>query len=125
MHKLLLTTLGLLFVGLAAIGIVLPGLPTTPFLLLAVACFANSSEKLHKWLLTNGAFGPVIRNWQETRSMPRRAKFCAFSSIIVTGAISVFFTKGTAPKVVSILFLLIPAFIILKIKSTESLNGKS
>ena len=125
MHKLLLTTLGLLFVGLAAIGIVLPGLPATPFLLLAVACFANSSEKLHKWILTSSAFGPVIRHWQETRSMPRRAKLYAIISIIVSGGVSVFFSDGTALKVAVILLLLIPAFVILKIKSTESLNGKS
>jgi uncharacterized membrane protein YbaN (DUF454 family) len=123
MHKLLLTTLGLFFVGLAAIGVVLPGLPATPFLLLAVACFANSSEKLHRWILASSVFGPVIKDWQETRSIPRKAKFYAFISIIVTGAISLSFTEGTAAKVVSVLVLLIPAFIILKIRSTESRNG--
>jgi uncharacterized membrane protein YbaN (DUF454 family) len=55
--------------------------------------------------------------------MPRKAKRYALLSILMTGAISVWFTEGTAPKVAAILLLLIPTFIILKIRSTESLSG--
>lgn len=61
MHKTLLIFFGLLFAGLAIIGIFLPVLPTTPLLLLAVGCFAKSSEKLHSWIITHKTFGPLIR----------------------------------------------------------------
>ncbi|WP_323041950.1 YbaN family protein [Gemmobacter sp.] len=61
-----------LALGLA--GIVLPLLPTTPFVLLAAFCFARSSPRLHGWLLGHRTFGPIIRNWAEHRAIPRAAK---------------------------------------------------
>jgi uncharacterized membrane protein YbaN (DUF454 family) len=85
MHKTLLTTLGLALTGLAILGIFLPVIPTTPLLLLALACFAKSSEKLHSWLLTHRTFGPLISQWHETRSMPRKAKVYAIISIAIAG----------------------------------------
>ena len=88
-QKSILIALGLLFVGLAVLGMLLPVLPTTPLLLLALACFARSSERLHGWLLSHRAFGPVIRNWHETRSMPRRAKIGALVAIAVVGGVVV------------------------------------
>ena len=74
LYRGLYTTLGLFFVGLAALGVALPGLPTTPFLLLAAGCFAKSSPHLHRWLLASPLFGPIIHNWQEHRAIPRRAR---------------------------------------------------
>jgi uncharacterized membrane protein YbaN (DUF454 family) len=59
---------------LAVAGIVLPVLPTTPFLLLAAACFARSSKHFHDKLLANRIAGPIIREWVEHRSIPRRVK---------------------------------------------------
>ena len=52
--------LGFLFLGLALLGVFLPLLPTTPFVLVAAACFAQSSEKMHKWILANRTFGPMV-----------------------------------------------------------------
>lgn len=60
----LLIAAGLLCVGLAVLGIFLPLLPTTPFLLLAAACFARSSPALHRWLLARPRLGALIRDWQ-------------------------------------------------------------
>jgi uncharacterized membrane protein YbaN (DUF454 family) len=74
-------------VGLAAVGVVVPGLPTTPLLLLAAACFARSSPRLHARLLANPVFGPLIREWQETRTVPVRAKVIA---IVGGSSLSVF-----------------------------------
>ncbi|HSR87573.1 MAG TPA: YbaN family protein [Pontiella sp.] len=80
---------GFSLVGLATLGIFLPLLPTTPLLLLAAACFANSSEKWHRWLTEHNVFGPIIRNWHENRCMPRRAKIIAVASIILFGTYAV------------------------------------
>ena len=121
MYKPLLISLGLLLTGLAFLGIFLPVLPTTPLLLLALACFAKSSEKLHNQLLKNKTFGPFIREWHETRSMPRKAKVYAIISIFLTGGISLFTVDTFLLRVLLIAALLIPVVIVLKIKTTESL----
>jgi uncharacterized membrane protein YbaN (DUF454 family) len=122
-HRPILIAFGLLFVGLAGLGIFLPVLPTTPLLLLALACFARSSERLHGWLLSHRIFGPFLKHWHETRSMPRRAKIAAVASIVVVGGISVlFFVKGIELKLVVAGILLIPIAIVLSIDSTESVK---
>lgn len=70
----MLITSGLICVGLGALGILLPGLPTTPFLLLAAYCFARSSEHFHSWLLNHRWFGNYVSNFEAGRGMTRRAK---------------------------------------------------
>jgi uncharacterized membrane protein YbaN (DUF454 family) len=71
------SALGLTFVGLGAVGVVVPGLPTTPFLLLAAACFARGSARLERWLLADPLFGPLIKEFRENRAVPLRAKALA------------------------------------------------
>ena len=80
--------LGCLAVALGAIGVVLPLLPTVPFLLLATFCFARSSDRLHDWLLTHPRFGPPIRDWQAHGAIRRRVKLLATVSIAAVLAIS-------------------------------------
>ncbi len=121
MYKSLLIALGFFFVGLAVLGIFVPVLPTTPFLLLALACFAKSSERLHHWLLTNKTFGPLIRQWHETRSMPRKAKVYAICSIFIVGGTSFISVDTFILKLLLIAALVLPVAIILKIKTMESL----
>ncbi|NIT36126.1 MAG: DUF454 family protein [candidate division Zixibacteria bacterium] len=72
--KGLLVAAGFLFVGLGVAGIVLPLLPTTPFLLLAAACFARSSERFYRWLLGNRWFGAYVKNYREGRGVPAKVK---------------------------------------------------
>lgn len=84
-------SLGFLFIGLGAVGAFLPLLPTTPFLLLAAACFARSSERWHGWLLNNPTFGPTIRDWQDRRCISRGAKTTALLSILLFGGYAIGF----------------------------------
>ena len=114
MHKPFLIIIGIASVGLALIGIFLPLLPTVPFLLLALACFARSSEKLHRWLLTHRTLGPHIRMWHETRSMTTRAKVFAIASIIVFGSISIVNADRVWLQLLISLILAIPVTIILR-----------
>ena len=72
--RILLIIAGIISLGLGAIGIFIPILPTTPFLLLSAACFMRSSERLHKWLINNRLLGDYIRNYQEGRGIPKKTK---------------------------------------------------
>jgi len=83
--------LGFIFVGLAALGVFLPLLPTTPFLLLAASCFAKSSDKWHQWLISNRTFGPIIQNWHEKKCISCSTKRVAILSIVVFGGYSILF----------------------------------
>lgn len=69
-----LVSLGVLAMTLGLIGIVVPLLPTTPFLLLAAACFVRSSDTMYGWLISNRLFGGFIRNYREQRGVSARAK---------------------------------------------------
>ena len=77
-----LTLVGLVALGLGALGIALPLLPTTPFVLLAAFAFAQSSEKLHRWLLEHNVFGPLIDNWHRYGAISRRAKIISVVSVV-------------------------------------------
>lgn len=71
--------LGMFFVALGFVGAVLPVLPTTPFLIVAAACFARSSPRLEAWLLNNPSFGPLLRDWRARGAIPQRAKLMALA----------------------------------------------
>ncbi|XYJ11308.1 YbaN family protein [Telluria sp. B2] len=75
--KLLLNIAGVLALLLAILGLFLPLLPTTPFLLLASACFARGSSRLHGWLLNHRVFGVYLRNYEAGNGIPLRAKIVA------------------------------------------------
>jgi uncharacterized membrane protein YbaN (DUF454 family) len=72
-----LMCLGWLCVALGLIGIVVPGLPTTPFMLLAAWAFSRSSERFQAWLLDHPSFGPAVRDWRERNAISRQAKSLA------------------------------------------------
>lgn len=76
--RYMLLTLGWLSLVLGIIGIFLPLLPTTPFILLAAACFLRTSEKLYRWLTSHPRFGPYIVDYLAGRGVPRSAKISAF-----------------------------------------------
>ncbi len=109
---LMFKTIGIVFVGLAILGVMLPILPTTPFLLVAAGCFAKSSPKMQRWLLTNKIFGPMINDWQKHRSIPKKAKYIALSSIVLSVAWSAYMLKSIWLALV-IIALVIGPFIFL------------
>ena len=88
--KPFLTALGFFCLGLAVLGAILPVMPTTCFVLMAAACFAKSSPRFYNWLLASRVFGPMINQWQTTRSMPKRAKIMAITTILCSGSISIY-----------------------------------
>ena len=74
MKRMILISLGWLCVSLGFIGIFVPGIPTTIFLIIALWAFTKSSKKLRNWLLHHKKFGPILNNWQKHKVVPRRAK---------------------------------------------------
>ncbi|MFP1732360.1 DUF454 family protein [Lonsdalea quercina] len=89
MYRVVLIVLGWIAVVLATLGVVLPILPTTPFLLLAAWCFARSSPRFHYWLLHRSWFGGYLRHWQQHRALPPGVKVKALVVIVATFALSI------------------------------------
>ncbi len=81
--RLFWISLGSIFVGIGTIGIFVPGLPTTVFLILASACYIRSSERLYNWLIKNKTFGKYIKDFREGKGMPQRAKITALSMMTI------------------------------------------
>ena len=125
--KILWILLGSFFVMIGAIGAVIPGLPTTLFLILAAACYIRSSQKLYDWLITNKTFGPYLKDYREGKGMPKNAKILAVSMIVIfVGYAVVFALEGLTLKVFVGLFGLVGIFyIILKVPSSEDLDNES
>ncbi len=89
--RYILIFFGTFFVILGLIGIILPILPTTPFLLLAAACYARSSNKAYTWLLNNKWFGSYIKNYNEGKGIPLKVKIMAISFLWITILASLIF----------------------------------
>ncbi|MFA5365805.1 MAG: YbaN family protein [Candidatus Bathyarchaeia archaeon] len=89
--RVLLLVAGTASLVLGTIGLVLPILPTTPFLLAAAACYLRSSERMHKWLLGNKWFGEYIRNYQEGKGIPLKTKIVAVTILWAAILYSSFF----------------------------------
>lgn len=84
----LLWLAGSVALALGLIGVLLPGLPTTPFILLAAACYAKASPRLHGWLLKHRFLGPMVRDWETHRSLTRRSKTVAQVSMVLMVGLS-------------------------------------
>jgi uncharacterized membrane protein YbaN (DUF454 family) len=93
--RILLVIAGTVCVGLGIVGIFVPVLPTTPFLLLAAACYARSSQRFHSWLLNNKWFGSYIRNYLERKGITLRAKIITLSLLWITIGVSAAFAVET------------------------------
>jgi len=73
--------LGFISLGMAYLGVILPGLPYSPFVVFAAYCFAKSSPRLHNWIMTHRIFGPFLNNWNTKRVYPLKLKFFMLASM--------------------------------------------
>ncbi|SUD89766.1 YbaN family protein [Psychrobacter phenylpyruvicus] len=87
--------LGGIFFGLGVVGVMLPVMPTAPFVLLAAACWARGSERFYLWLINHKYMGKYIRDWEARRAVPRRAKWLACIMMTLSGTL-LFFTVPDA-----------------------------
>ncbi len=96
---------GLVFVGLGLVGAFVPVLPTTPFLLLASWAFVRSEPRLHRWLLDLPGCGPLVREWEERRTVSRGAKRAAYVTVVAAIGLSLAFGNLSVPLVALLLGL--------------------
>jgi uncharacterized membrane protein YbaN (DUF454 family) len=99
-RKIIYITLGTIFVGLGAIGAVVPLMPTTVFLLLAAFFYSRSSDRFHSWLLHNRVFGEYLRNYQEGRGMTAKHKMRAIIVLWATIGLSMWLVPSVTARVV-------------------------
>jgi uncharacterized membrane protein YbaN (DUF454 family) len=104
LKRQLLITTGTICVVIGVIGIFVPILPTTPFLLLAAACFLRSSPRFHSWLMNNRLFGTYIRNYTEGRGIPVKVKLFTIFLLWATIGISIWLT---ANLIVTVILLIV------------------
>ncbi|MHB8994070.1 MAG: YbaN family protein [Armatimonadota bacterium] len=114
LKKQALFVAGCLFLGLGLIGVVVPLLPTTPFLLLAAACFLKSSPRVYHWLMNSRFPGHYLRHYQSGAGVPRRVKFTAISVLWLTiGCSAVFVVEsGLVRVLLALIALAVTAHII-------------
>lgn len=82
-QRILWVVLGLVSLVTGIVGIFVPLLPTTPFVILAAFCFARGSRRCEAWLLAHPRFGPMVRDWRDRRAVPLRAKQLATGMMVV------------------------------------------
>lgn len=110
--------LGFFFLLLALLGIPLPVLPSTPFILLSAWFFARSSDKWHQRLLHSELFGPMIRNWESNRCISRRSKTVAVVTMLTAGGASMGFAmESLAMRLLTAALLAIGCITVLAIKT--------
>jgi len=118
--KLLLMIAGTIFVGLGVIGIFLPVIPATPFLLLAAACYARSSRRFYCWLLNNRWFGVYIKNYRQKKGMPLKMKILTVALLWLTILISVIFVvQSLALRIVLIIIAIGVSVHLLSLKTLK------
>ena len=111
--RITLIFIGLSSLVLGAIGIFVPLLPTTPFVLVSAIAFANSSDRLHQWLINHDVFGPLIANWRRHGAISRSTKILSLLSMAAIILISLLMAVPTHVMVVQAIVLCISATFIL------------
>lgn len=121
--KILLTVIGSIAVVLAILGIFLPLLPTTPFLLLASACYLRGSKRMHRWLLNNRVFGEYLRNFEEGKGIPRKAKIIAIALLWASLAFSIYKVQIVPLQFMLVMLGIGVSIFLLKMKTLDTASG--
>lgn len=117
LSRTLWTAAGTIFLSLGAVGIVIPLLPTTPFLLLAAACYARGSERMYNWMMTNKYFGKYLCDYREGRGIPLRVKTSALAFLwVVIGISAILATHNLAIRIALLVVGLAVSVHVLSIK---------
>ena len=118
--RLLFAFIGSIFVGLAIIGIFLPGIPTTPFLIVAAYFYIRSSNKLYNWLINNKFLGIYIKGYLSGKGMPLRAKIISLFLMWIFGSFAVFYAipqSLTIIRIIVFIILIIGTIFLLRVKT--------
>lgn len=117
-YKYFLIVLGWICVGLASIGIFIPGIPTTIFLIIALWAFAKSSKRFHTWLINHKKFGPILKNWHSHKVVPKNAKITMVIMQIFAVVILYATTKNMIFSILLLIVLIFVAWYVIKLPST-------
>ena len=120
LKRRLLTAAGTISTAIGIVGIFVPLLPTTPFLLLAAACYLRSSQKFYGWLLNNRFIGAYLRNYLQGKGMPRKIKIITILLLWLTITCSIIFAvQGLIIRVLLLIIAIGVSIHILLIKATD------
>ena len=114
-------SVGCIFLGLGVLGVFLPILPTTPFILVTLFCFAKGSDRMHRWLLSTKLYQNHVKRFNETRSMTLKAKviILAFASAMLLSGF--YFSKSIYARIIILIVLSVKYYVfIFKIKTVPS-----
>ena len=118
--RVILIVAGTVSLSLGILGIVVPILPTTPFLLLAAACYARGSQRFYNWLLNNRCLGTYIRNYIEKKGIPLKVKIFTITLLWTTISISVILISPNL--IVQVILVVIATGVTAHVLSLKTLN---
>lgn len=119
-------SLALFFVGLGSIGVVVPLMPTTVFLLMAAYCASRSSPALHAWLYSHHRFGPLLRDWRDHRAIRPRAKVTAIILVAISGIITWMTVEALTPRLIALgVLLCVIVFLITRPHGPDNRGSRS
>ena len=123
--RLLFTILGTLFLGIGCIGLILPILPTTPFLILATACYVRGSDRIYRWMMRNRLFGEFIRNYLEGKGITSRQKVFTLALLWLMIAITIFYMiENIMIRILLFIIALAVSVHILKLPTLTSIGSQ-
>ena len=118
LKKAILVTFGTFFLLLGIIGIILPVLPTTPFLIIAATCYLRGSDRMYQWMMNNRYFGDLIRNYMERRGIkPRQKAVAIFMLWFLISITLVFFLQQFYLRLILILVAVAVTIHLLRLKN--------
>ena len=126
LKRLVFIGLGFLFTGIGIVGIFVPLLPTTPWLLLASWFFARSSPRFHRWLRTWPLTGPVIRDWETHRGVRLKVKIAAITLLVLVMGSSIYFGRlGPGLSIMLVCFGIIGATVVICLPRIKDQSASS